>query len=290
MENDFLYNFFMTDYKMIDKYNITGCNDSIERMLKRYSLGIGDYENNKLTEAIYIRIGWSNRYKDTIVSFRNVLYSAMECFSNPRNDINYRITLDDGAEVRFYNKNSLKYTINGKDKEKYCYSKAKLWEKYQDETQIIHKVMSNIFKCDDIVDHLKEVAELSDSIANFMPHPGFPFNQAKGCLADVADSLNLMVDKIQDCIDKKEELEYGESFVKLEQLEMWKNWFIDNQKTYCLDDFFDVEGDRIIGKKLFDKQGLSHPYPTDIKELKDCLSEIICRLDNRAKEMSKLAH
>lgn len=290
MENNILYNLFITDFKSLDIPDIAVCNNSIERMLKRYSLGIGDYENNKLTEALFFRMGWSNRFKDTLFSFRNILYSSIEYFSNPQNDITFRITLDDGAEVRFYNKNILKYTINGKYNEKYCYSKKTLWEKYQSETCSFHKAMSNI--SNDIVDSLKIMAELSDSIANFMPHPGFPFNQAKGRLEDVADSLNLMVDKIQDCIDKKEDLKYDSSYkpVKLERLKEWKNWFIDNQKIYCLEDFYYVEEGKIIGKKLFEGQGLYHPYPTNTKELKDCLSEMICRLYKRAKDMSISVH
>lgn len=93
MEDDILYNFFITDYKLIDRSNITGCNNSIERMLKRYSLRIGDYENNVLTEALFIRLGWSNRFKDTLLSFRSILYSSIECFSNPQDDINYRVFL-----------------------------------------------------------------------------------------------------------------------------------------------------------------------------------------------------
>ena len=57
-------------------------------------------------------------------------------------------------------------------------------------------------------------SELSDSLSNFTPHPGYPFNQAKGCITEVVDSLNLMVDKIQECIDNEDNLEYIEKGYK----------------------------------------------------------------------------
>lgn len=68
-----------------------------------------------------------------------------------------------------------------------------------------------------------------------MPCPGYPYNLVKGCLIDVKDYLNLMVDKIQACIDSKDDLiyyneEYGNT-IKLEKLNEWKNWFIKNQKA-----------------------------------------------------------
>lgn len=301
MGNNFLYRLFITDYKtfdietidnlanckMKDKINpdITIRNDSIENMLKRYFSYIGDYENHILTEALFFRLGWSNKYKDTILSFRNILYSTIEYFSNPQNggeEITYK-----RQTVQFYNKNRLSYTIDGNE---HCYKKSILWEKYVDSQQIFHKAMNKVYECNDIIDSLKQVAELSDSMANFMPCPGYPFNQLKGLLEDVGDSLNLMADKIQKSIDDNDELNCNGCIAKLEKLKQWKNWLIENRETYCLDGFFSVDEGKIKGKKLFDNQSLTHPNPTNLEELKNYLSETICRLNKRAEDMSKSVH
>lgn len=62
MEDDILYNLFLTDLKKLDISEVSSLNKSIERVLRRYSLNIGDYENHAVTESIFIRLGWNNRY------------------------------------------------------------------------------------------------------------------------------------------------------------------------------------------------------------------------------------
>lgn len=60
---------FLLDIKKIDE-NLVQSENTIYKTLQRYSCNIGDYENSVLAEAIFIRLGWSNKYKDTIFSFR----------------------------------------------------------------------------------------------------------------------------------------------------------------------------------------------------------------------------
>ena len=137
---------------------------------------------------------------------------------------------------------------------------------------------------------LEEVAELSDSLSNYMPHTGYPFNQAKGCLLDVADYLNLMVDKIQECIDKNIDLKYGDrsyETVELKALKSWQHWFIENQSSYCLNDLYSVKNDKIFGKKLFETQSLQKPLPETEEEILDYLDNIITLLSNRGKMMDE---
>ena len=95
--------------------------------------------------------------------------------------------------------------------------------------ECILKELFNEIKKKDIYKKLEEVAELLDSLSNFTPHPGYPFNQAKGCLSDLADSLNLMIDKVQACIDDGDGLEYDNKIIGLEKLKIWKKWVIDNR-------------------------------------------------------------
>lgn len=92
-------------------------------------------------------------------------------------------------------------------------------------------------------------------------------------MEDVTDSLNLMVDKIQECMDNKNALEYFEDgrTVKLEKMREWQAWFINNREIYCLDEFYNVQDGRIIGEKLFENQSLTHPYPKDLNEIKEYL-------------------
>lgn len=59
---------FLLDIKKIDD-NLQQSENSINKTFQRYESKIGDYENNVLTEAVFIRLGWSNKYKDTIFFF-----------------------------------------------------------------------------------------------------------------------------------------------------------------------------------------------------------------------------
>lgn len=72
---------FLLDIKKIDE-NLVQSENTIYKTLQRYSCNIGDYENSVLAEAIFIRLGWSNKYKDTIFSFRPFFCKIVEIYSN----------------------------------------------------------------------------------------------------------------------------------------------------------------------------------------------------------------
>ena len=140
---------------------------------------------------------------------------------------------------------------------------------------------------------MEEVAKLLDSLSNFTPHPGYPFNQAKGCLSDLADSLNLMIDKVQACINAGDGLKYGNNnneIIELEKLKIWRKWFIDNRSVYCLDELYSIENGKIKGKEFFTGQSLSQPLPEDEKEMDEYLDTIIGFLLKRAEMMDKSFH
>ncbi|NMB96047.1 MAG: hypothetical protein GYA02_05490 [Clostridiaceae bacterium] len=278
---------FFIDYKKLDDADLFKIDNPILRVLRRYSLYISDYENNELTEAIFIRLGWSNRYKDTIFSFFRTICVVLEFYSKI-----CKCKLNNGAEMIFYHdNNSLKYKIDNIEKDRYQYKKSLLYEKATEEGQTLKKVMDNIFRDNLIFPLLKEIAELTDSLSNFTPHPGYPFNQAKGLSNDVLDSLNLMVDKIQACVDEGKELQYGNEpnkIVKLEQLKEWHSWFKNNQSVYCLDGFYEITDDgNLKGVKLFENQSLNNVFPKDKKEIIQYLQNMKELLYKRGKAMNK---
>lgn len=278
---------FFIDYKKLDDADLFKIDNPILRVLRRYSLYISDYENNELTEAIFIRLGWSNRYKDTIFSFFRTICVVLEFYSKI-----CKCKLNNGAEMIFYHdNNSLKYKIDNIEKDRYQYKKSLLYEKATEEGQTLKKVMDNIFRDNLIFPLLKEIAELTDSLSNFTPHPGYPFNQAKGLSNDVLDSLNLMVDKIQACVDEGKELQYGNEpnkTVKLEQLKEWHSWFKNNQSVYCLDGFYEITDDgNLKGVKLFENQSLNNVFPKDKKEIIQYLQNMKELLYKRGKAMNK---
>lgn len=277
----------MLDIKKIDE-NLEQSENSIYKTLKRYSCNIGDYENSVLTEAIFIRLGWSNKYKDAIFSFRPFFCNIVEVYSN-ENPPN----LKDGSIIKYsFRNNVLIYKIGEKT---YSYSKDKLYTRAIDKDQCLHKVLEKIKEDKEVWKKIEQLSELSDSLSNFMPHPGYPFNQAKGCIIEVVDSLNLMIDKIQECIDTKDNLEYVENgykkVIELGKLKIWQEWLIKNQSVYCLNGFYSVANDnKIEGAKLFKNQSLNNPLPKNRNDILESLDSIIYLLSERAEQMNIAFH
>ena len=278
---------FLLDIKKLDE-NLEGIDRPVEKVLKRYELNIGDYETCEFSEAIFIRLGWSNKYKDTIFSFRTIFCKIIEIYSR---DI--ELKLDEKSIKYYFRNNTLEYEIGGKSENNYLYTKAKLYNKAIYDKDCKLKELLDEIKNKDIYKKLEEVAELLDSLSNFTPHPGYPFNQAKGCLSDLADSLNLMIDKVQACINAGDGLKYGNNnneIIKLEKLKIWRKWFIDNRSVYCLDELYSIDNGKIKGKEFFTGQSLSKPLPKTKEEMDEYLDNIIGFLLKRAEMMDKSFH
>ena len=243
---------FLLDIKKLDE-NLEGIDRPVEKLLKRYELNIGDYETCEFSEAIFIRLGWSNKYKDTIFSFRTIFCKIIEIYSEIYSE-DKELKLKNGKKIKYYfRNNTLKYKIDGESPDKYSYTKARLYNKAIYDENCILKILFDKIKKEDIYKKLEEVAKLLDSLSNFTPHPGYPFNQAKGCLSDLADSLNLMIDKVQKCICDGDGLKYGNKkneIIELEKLKIWKKWFIDNRSVYCLDELYSIDNGEIKGKNF----------------------------------------
>lgn len=276
---------FLLDIKKLDE-NLEGIDRPVEKVLKRYELNIGDYETCEFSEAIFIRLGWSNKYKDTIFSFRTIFCKIIEIYSRDT-ELEFK-----GQKIKYYfRNNTLKYEIGGEMKG--AYTKAILYKKAIYDEDCILKELFDKIKKKDIYKKLEEVAKLLDSLSNFTPHPGYPFNQAKGCLSDLADSLNLMIDKVQKCICDGDGLKDNKEneIVKLEKLEIWKKWFIDNRSVYCLDELYSIDNnEKIKGKNFFTGQSLIKPLPENEKEMDEYLDSIIGFLLKRAEMMDKSLH
>lgn len=280
---------FLLDIKKLDE-NLEGIDGPVEKVLKRYELNIGDYETCEFSEAIFIRLGWSNKYKDTIFSFRTIFCKIIEIYSMDK-----ELKLKNGQRIKYYfENNTLKYEIGSEMNGAYtgAYTKARLYNKAIYDENCILKILFDKIKKEDIYKKLEEVAELLDSLSNFTPHPGYPFNQAKGCLSDLADSLNLMIDKVQKCICDGDGLKDNKEneIVKLEKLKIWRKWFIDNRSVYCLDELYSIDNEKIKGKEFFTGQSLSKPLPTNKKEMDEYLDSIIGFLLKRAEMMDKSLH
>lgn len=274
---------FLLDYKTIDDSDWKYPDNPILQMLERYSKRIGDYEQNELTEAIFNRLGWSNKYKDTIFSFRTIICKIIEVYSEEN-----VIKLNADNRIKFYFKeNTLRYEINGQQKDNFQYSKKILYQKATDETKALNQIMNKIFEDKKLFERLKNVAGLVDSLSNFTPHPGYPFNQAKGNLENIADNLNLMIDKVQKCINNNKDLLYGNNYkIEMAVLLKWKEWFVRNQESYCLNNIYEIKDDKIVGINLFDTQSLEKPLPTNKEEILKYLDNMIKILNARGEKMN----
>lgn len=70
-------NLLLFDIKLWVEKDIASLPDSFERIMKRYELGKGDYENSILAETAFIRLGWSNISKDIVNSFWGTFTCAL---------------------------------------------------------------------------------------------------------------------------------------------------------------------------------------------------------------------
>lgn len=160
-------------------------------------------------------------------------------------------------------------------REKIYYSKKEtIAQKSLDNNKFLNTLLKEIKKDKDLFEKLNRLAELNDSFSNFMPHPGFPFNQLKGTTSDVHDNLSIMIGKIQNHISKNEAWNYNS---KSADLNGWHKWFIKHREDYCLDGFYDISDNKEL--KVNDELV---KLPTNKDVLVKYISEIVEKLENRA--------
>lgn len=283
----------MIDYlEDIKKYDgLKKYNSSIERMMKRYELEKGSYEYSRWVKPLFDNLQWKTDTKDIITPFWKLFSAALVCVAEKKEYYRGKWKIVNVRPTYVFVDNNIYYRTeyNKRDNEiGYPIKKSKLGAKYLEgdnvHTMYIDAVMSEF-------NELFELAEITDSMANFAPCPGSPFNTLKGFLPDVSDFLNLMVDKIQTCFEGKKDICYmdysGNVYTaNVEQIEAWHSWFLKNRERYYLQDYYDVKGDRLIARKLFTSQSLDYPLPLTCEEIHECAENLIGIIRNRAMLMN----
>ncbi len=272
---------------------------------------IGDLEKHKQVKENYHykKLGWNNNYYfDVINSFWITFSWAMHCYK----PLDYKQALFGNIKIykNHYIDKKGEYEIDSFP-EKYIVSDKKVLN----ETNNLLSVFSQI----------ETIASYCHFVANFMPCPNPPFNQAKGSMfyktyenGDekhvnmVCDYLPLMIDLIENATKKEgskeqskykgQELFYSKNEneknayenISEDNVYKWYEWFLDekNRDDYCLQDYYHIlsykDGTKkLIGIPFFRGQSLDYPVPQKEDEIKECLEEIMKRIETRAIRMAK---
>lgn len=270
MSDTVFKNFLLTDYKTLCSSFRQNDGDAIHRLLERYKNKVGDYEKNELSQAIFIRLGWDYSYTDTIFNFYFIYLLALDIISKQDDcDCEYICDFKIEEGKLYYRKKT-----NSKDNKKcnyYC-KKETIVEKSLNEKMFLFCLRNELKKDSKLFRKLERLAHLNDSFVNFMPHPGYPYNQEKGT-SNILDSLNLMIDKIQIQSTNLED----DKIKKMN--EDWKNWFIKHREDYCLEGFYSINEGGIQGTNFLTN---GNPIPTNRDDLIEYISTLISKLEERA--------
>lgn len=270
MSDTVFKNFLLTDYKTFCSSFRQNDGDAIHLLLERYKNKVGDYEKNELSQAIFIRLGWDYSYTDTIFNFYFIYLLALDIISK-QDDCDCEYICDFKIkEGKLYYRKKTNYKDN---KECYYYCKKQtIVEKSLDKKMFLYRLRKELKKDRKLFENLKTLAHLNDSFVNFMPHPGYPYNQEKGT-SNILDSLNLMIDKIQIQITNLED----DKIKKMN--EDWKNWFIKHREDYCLEGFYSINEGGIQGTNFLTN---GNHIPTNRDDLIEYISTLIKKLKERA--------
>lgn len=267
--------------------------DPIARMMKRYELKKGSYEYLPLATSFFDELHWCSNTKDIIMPFWRIFASAL-VFCSEQYEISGGKWKTDNVRPTYIwdNENCMRYRTEYNKRDNNIglpISKEKLGSKYHEENTIHYEF---IRKSVLLFDGLVELAEITDSMANFAPCPGVPFNKLKGIMPDVCDFLNLMIDKIQLCVDKNIGIEYVgcKDAADAVQVKEWHKWFIDNRENYFLNEYYCIDGNNLIGRPMFATQSLRNPLPGTEEEIQECIDSLIRIIKNRGNLMNAILH
>lgn len=280
---------FLKDSKEYVKYIIDYYNnsngDSFDLLMRFFATDnskLGGYlgtelENRDFARYVYELLGWNRTiYFDAINSFWTTFSWVMHCYY----PLKYK-KMPAGNISIYKNKHfdyqtfPERYVANEKD------------------------VLNDIVRLLESNDEIKCFASLCHCVANFMPCPDayekgkLSYNQLKGVLLDVQDYFPLMIDKIERCYVKQMGIAYTikdektKKEISYDTVVSWHKWFLKNREEYCLEDYYDIKDGHLEYKPLFDKQVLEYPVPQKEDEIKECLEEIIKRIETRAIRMAK---
>lgn len=274
----------------IKKYDGMNEYSPIPRIMKRYELVKGDYEYSEYAAKLFEKLNWESSTKDIITPFWRIFTAALVYYSSKLELYEGKWRTDNVRPTYIFNNNTICYRteFNKRDGTKGLpLSKKKIGTKYFEESTV-HFEYVNAVALE--FSELSLLAELTDSMANFAPCPDSPYNSLKGLLPNVCDFMNLMIDKIQSCIDNKVIMDVHFSNIKIHadiyQIRAWHDWFIDNRERYLFQDYFDIEGERLVGRELFYGQSLLKPLPMSYTEIQECIKNMLKIIRNRGQLMN----
>lgn len=270
--------------------------DPIARMMKRYELKKGSYEYSPWVQTFFDELQWCSNTKDIITPFWRIFASAL-VFCSKQHEISRGEWKTDNVRPTYIwdDKNCLRYRTEYNKRDNNIglpISKKKIGSKYHERNtnhyEFIRKSVL-LFK------GLEELAEITDSMANFAPCPEIPFNKLKGILPDVCDFLNLMIDKIQLCVDLNTGIEYvdykGNVYIaNAIQVKEWHKWFIDNRENYFMNEYYYIDENNLIGRPMFVTQSLCNPLPHTEEEIQECIDSVIRIIKNRGSLMNAICY
>lgn len=283
-------NSIFQDMKMNDGLQMYA--DPIARMMKRYELKKGSYEYLPWATPFFDELHWCSNTKDIIMPFWRIFASAL-VFCSEKYEISRGKWKTDNVRPTYIwdDENCLRYRTEYNKRDNNIglpISKEKIGSKYHEgNTSHYEFIRKSVL----LFDGLVELAEITDSMANFTPCPEIPFNTLKGIMPDVCDFLNLMIDKIQLCVDKNIGIEYVDYKDKVYaadavQVKRWHQWFIDNRENYFLNEYYCVDGNNLKGRAMFVTQSLHNPLPRTEKEIQECIDSLISIIKNRGNLMN----
>lgn len=256
--------------------NENECENSLDLLMHFFATSkeeLGELENSDFAKDNYKELAWNDKaYFDVINSFWTTFTWAMHCSNREK----YWIA--EAGNVKNVYKNPYR-------------NYQSFPEKYNDK---VDEAESDVKEMLDIFPKVKELAKLCHCTANFTQCPDRRFNGLKGRLFEVKDYFPLMIDKIQKHIDENYAITYNRNDTKItvDELKEWRNWFVDNREKYCLQDYYYVisykdETKRLVGIPLFKGQSLEYPVPKREDEVKECLEEMLKRIETRAMRMAR---
>lgn len=244
--------------------------NSVGRIFEFFTSNQNELEYGETAKQLYKELGWcQNTYFDVISSFWTTFSFSMHskfpsCYP-----------IADAGNVKIYKNHNDNYNIDS------------FPEKYFKESSYERNRVDEL--CDEYPCIIR-LAEICHSVANFMPCPK-GFNSPKGILNDVKDYFPLMIDKIQECVDKDIDLEYcnytNNHIIDKENIKAWHEFFIVNREKYCLKMYYTVKNKTIKGIPFFHGQSLLYPCPKESSEIKECLKNMTECIEDRASEMLK---
>lgn len=242
---------------------------------------VAEYENSAKAKELYKYLSWNEfAYYDIINSFWKPFLCKAAITENEKTSPLFKF-LDNykNIEMDISSKNEKEKYISTIKKEYFVENfinfidknKDHLGNRSDDKKNLMNIIINDKSMC--------EYAVIIYTLPNFMPVPDKDFNSKKGCIAN--DSLPIMLDIIEDCINKNEDLKVNNDSIKIDQIKEWKQWFLKNREKALLQDYYIIVEDKIIPIKEFTNQSISHPIPTSSSEFEEFISMLKMKHSSR---------